>query len=339
MAEKLNILLVGDLSPRGVAEAFENVWKKQGHSVDSLHVPELYAPSWLNRFVNHALAPIAPTPDFWGVGRLNLEVEARVGSRRPDLLVAFQPLYLRPETYDRLRESGTIALFSHFVGDAFAPAGASRFFYESIPKFDCHFTTEAGNVTRFRHNKAKRVVALPPLIPSGVTPGLLINDEDRKRFTADVGVMGDYLSGPRGKLLDRLAREGVKLKIVPSADALSAQESQRATNCFSICLSFADQFTARGLEVAVQGGFLLQEASDEARELFREGVEAEFFRDYAELKEKITFYLNDRAAREAIAKKGHERILRPDLSFDARAKAILSEYRQIALSPLWKKSS
>jgi len=336
MADKLKIMLVGDLTPRGTAAAFENVFKKQGHELVAIHVPELYTPSWLNRFVNHTLSPIAPTPDYWGVGHLNLEIEARVGSARPDLVVFFQPLYVRPQTYTRLREIGPVAIFNHFAGDAFARNAASRFYFESLPEFDCHFITESVNVTRLRHNKAKRIVVLPPLIPSAVIPGLLVNDEDRKRFTADVGVVGN--AGPRYKWLDRLAREGVKLKIIPAEEGLSPQEAQRATNCFSLSVAFANQFTTRGLEVLVQGGFLLQEPTEEAKELLNEGVEVEFFRDYDELKRKITFYLNDRAAREAIAKKGHERILRPDLSFDARAKAMLSEYRQIVHSPNWKKT-
>ena len=82
----------------------------------------------------------------------------------------------------------------------------------------------------------------------------------------------------------------------------------------------------------------MQEATDEALELLREGVEAEYFRDYTELEQKVLFYLKNHSAREAIAKKGHERILRPDLSFEARAQAVLSEYRQILQSPFWKKT-
>jgi len=66
------------------------------------------------------------------------------------------------------------------------------------------------------------------------------------------------------------------------------------------------QNTARPREIASAGAFCLSEYSPALETMFKPGVEIDFFRDKAELLEKVRFYLANPEKREAMALAAHE---------------------------------
>jgi len=282
--------------------------KNLGHNVAAVHVPDFYRPSRLNLAVNRLLKPVAPTPDYWGAGRLNLEIEVQAGKIRPDLAIFFQPVYVFAQTLARLKEM-SVTLFAHFAGDAFEPGAASRFFFDGLALYDCHFSSIKESLPLYLHNRAARAVHLPPAIRS-------VPAKERPNLSAELGILG-----PTDSALPRtLARDGINARVFSPGEG----------NAFSIVLGLRDLPMTTLLEIAAQGGFLLLERTEEAKEMFREGVEAEHFADYPELRKKLDYYLKNRPARDLIARKGRERSQRPDLGYEARAQSILSEFRQLS---------
>ena len=77
----------------------------------------------------------------------------------------------------------------------------------------------------------------------------------------------------------------------------------------------------RIFEALSLGCFLLTDYCDEIAELFEVGVEIEVFRSAAELKEKVTYYLNHPEQREAIAKRGYEKFIK-QYTWELRAAAL-----------------
>ncbi len=69
----------------------------------------------------------------------------------------------------------------------------------------------------------------------------------------------------------------------------------------------ANALNLRIFDVPASGGFLLTEYSDRLAEYFRPGVEIETWRDAAELRDKLRFYLANDQAREKIAAAGLQR--------------------------------
>jgi spore maturation protein CgeB len=68
-----------------------------------------------------------------------------------------------------------------------------------------------------------------------------------------------------------------------------------------------DEYAHKSFEIAGCGGFLLVERSPGHLSRFAEDKEAVFFSTAEECIEKIHLYLPDEAARERIARAGHER--------------------------------
>lgn len=86
-----------------------------------------------------------------------------------------------------------------------------------------------------------------------------------------------------------------------------------------------DQHTTRTFEIPACGSLLLADRTEEHREFFEEGVEAEFFESEAELTDKIRFYLQNDSTRIRMAQKGYERCWSSGYSYRARVKEVLNQ--------------
>lgn len=113
-------------------------------------------------------------------------------------------------------------------------------------------------------------------------------------------------------------------KLLVNEDYSEAISSSLITLCF-LRKENRDLQTGRTMEIPACGGFMLGERSKEHLELFREGVEAEYFDGDEELVRKAKYYLENEALRQDIAFRGRKRCLREPYSYDDRAEEILSE--------------
>jgi len=86
-----------------------------------------------------------------------------------------------------------------------------------------------------------------------------------------------------------------------------------------------DQHTTRTFEIPACGSMMLADRTDEHKEFFEEGVEAEYFSGGEELLEKVRFYLKYEASRERIAHAGYKRCLKSGYSYRERLKGVLAE--------------
>jgi spore maturation protein CgeB len=170
--------------------------------------------------------------------------------------------------------------------------------------------------------------------PHPVTPEL------RERLGADVGFIG-WPEAPRERSMRSLARAGVRVRVwgpwpkhraapnlVVEGRPLWDDEYARAISATRINLGFLrqvnrDRHTTRSIEIPACGGFLLAERTPEHCELFREGVEAEYFASDGELLEKVRWYLAHEAERARVAAAGLSRCLDSDYSNDHQLALVL----------------
>lgn len=85
-----------------------------------------------------------------------------------------------------------------------------------------------------------------------------------------------------------------------------------------------DQHTTRSFEIPACGSMLLADRTEEHRELFTEGSEAEFFDSAEELVDKARFYSAAESARRRIAAAGRQRCLNAKYAYVHRLAAALA---------------
>jgi spore maturation protein CgeB len=74
---------------------------------------------------------------------------------------------------------------------------------------------------------------------------------------------------------------------------------------------------------------MLAQRTTEHQQLFREGVEAEFFSTHDELLNKCQYYLAHSEARSQIASAGRERCTRSDYSYDRQLNDALTFLKDV----------
>lgn len=75
---------------------------------------------------------------------------------------------------------------------------------------------------------------------------------------------------------------------------------------------------------------MLAQRTQEQLRFFQEGVEAAYFDDVEELREKIEYYLAHEDEREAIAKAGYEKVTKEGHSYVDRMRRVLEVYQEMA---------
>jgi spore maturation protein CgeB len=135
-----------------------------------------------------------------------------------------------------------------------------------------------------------------------------------------------YLGAPRSRLTQAIrAGEGSNGEIYEDRYSAVVAGSRIA---FGFLRELnPDQHTTRSFEIPAIGGFMLADRTEDHREFFEEGKEAEYFSSDDEFREKVQFYLNNESARMRIACAGHRRCLKSGYSYDDRIRAVLNELK------------
>lgn len=264
------------------------------------------------------------------VSRLNRDLVATLrAARHVDILWIDKGTWIFPETLDEARKLGVRCLV-HYTPDPAFHVHLSRHFHRSVPRYDLCLTTKRYELDLYRRAGARKLV----FNWQGV-------DERFERIeackdTTGAGRDGVIFIGHREphyeRMLEALAVAGLPLRIygprwpdrARSSLALAAAVRGGAVlgDAYAATLATAkvgigllgktcpDAFTTRSFEIPASGAMLLAEDTDEHRELFRQGEEADFFASPEELVDKVSFYLTRDGLRQAIARRGRELVMR-----------------------------
>ena len=86
-----------------------------------------------------------------------------------------------------------------------------------------------------------------------------------------------------------------------------------------------DTYTRRCFEIPASGSLLFSEYSDDLASMFREGIEAVFFRSKDDFINKIHYYLDNNDLRIQIAQQGNNRLLQDGHDVFSRAKQVIED--------------
>ena len=280
----------------------------------------------------------------------NWQLLQSVLTHQPKVVWIDKGLCIKPGTIRRLRAIRPEVQIVHYSPDDMTGGrhNQSRHYLQSIPLYDMHVTTKSFNVQELYSLGAKAVLFLNNAYSSVTHRPIEVSPDDRRKLGGDVGFIGAF-EKDRAESLLFLAGQGVSLRVWgwgkgwehwakrnPNSNlrvesrAVWGDEYARALCSFKINLGFLrkanrDVQTTRSIEIPACAQFMLAERTDEHLELFKEGVEAEFFGDNNELLSKCKYYLSQPEQRRRIGAAGRQRCLQSKYCYEAHVEAVLDE--------------
>lgn len=251
--------------------------------------------------------------------------------------------HIHPATLRAVRRLSTPPIVIGYSPDDMAARhNNSAWFVQCLPLYDGFITTKSYGVQELSAMGCRNVVFVDNAYDPLQHRPILEDDGSPITFETDVGFVGSY-ERDRAEMIEFLARAGIPITIrgngwepvasrripgITILPALYGTNYARAISATRINLTFLrkmnrDLQTTRTIEIPACGGFMLAERSAEHARLFRDGVEAVFFDQADELREKTRFYLDHETQRATIAAAGRTRCIESDYSYAARLRSAM----------------
>jgi hypothetical protein len=298
----------------------------------------------LSRFQNKYL--VGPTID-----RLNEDLLGLVEKLRPDLLFVYRGTHIKRETVRAIkRRVPSSVVIGYNNDDPFAqghPFWLWRHFLASLVEYDLVLAYRHHNVDDFLRAGAKQVRLLRSwFVPERNHP-VVLSSEEQAQYGCDVVFVGHYEPDQRVEYLEEVVKRGFALRLYgPGYDwdpviakspwlrhlspvrLVWGEDYNKALCGAKVALCFLsklnrDTYTRRCFEIPATKTLMLSEYSDDLAALYKEGVEAEYFRSKSELIAKLQTYLTDDRQRDSVAQAGHERVI-------ADGHDVVSRMRQVS---------
>lgn len=272
--------------------------------------------------------------------RANQALIATCRELHPDLVWVDTGDWLWPSTLHTLAEQGCFLV--HHITDALEARHwrvrlQRRLMRKTVPCYDIFFTTNLDDHKKMAAS-AKPIALLTELgydhrrfEPSPLSEGLAAEWDNSLLFighyeaNTEAGILALidaglpvtvyghrpwFASRNRKKLGDRLRPH------LGNEDYVHALKGAQIGLCIVSILNY-NQTAARSFEIPGSGTFLLAVRTPQHLDCYEEGKEAEFFGDHQELVRKARYYLEHPDEREAIARRGLERCVTSNYSWDA----------------------
>ncbi|MFO1190738.1 MAG: glycosyltransferase [Rhodoferax sp.] len=349
----MKVLVAGDWHSELHEEVVAAALRRLGHAVDELRWCRFFedAPgsgSPLARLARRAQNKYLVGPVL---ARVNRQLQQQALAFQPDVVFIYRGTHIRAATLRALKRAlPQCVLVGYNNDDPFSPEHPRylwRHFLAAVPHYDLVLAYRHVNIDEYRRAGAQRVALLRSwYVPQRNYPAVLTPAE-QAMFDTDVVFVGHYEADQRLDFLEEVVRQGFRLRLFgPGYDwdpvlrqsavlrhlvpvrLVWGEEYNRALCGARIALCFfsklnRDTYTRRCFEIPASGSLLLSEHSDDLAGLYREGVEADFFRSRDEMIAKIRHYLGAPQRRDAVAAAGRARVQADGHDVDSRMRQVL----------------
>jgi spore maturation protein CgeB len=337
----MRVLLVGLRQAGQVGGHCEQALRELEHTIRQLEVLDVAAHP-LFRHRDSANALISQAAGALHKAWLNRELLGRARAMRPDVVLVIKGHELRPATLAAVRVETEACLGNWNTDNPFNRLNSSRDLLAAIPVYDCCFIWGRFLVPRLQQAGARRVEYLP----FAYNPALHRQLKEPRPNAAGAPATIVFAGSPdptRLPYLRRVADMDLELwgnhwHRLPAGDELRARwkgvaEGERLAPVLSSCavaLNFVREqngpaHNMRTYEAPACGAFLLTSRTEEQVELLGNGASAgaAYFETPDELREKVGYFLKRPAEREAIARRGYERITQGGNTYRDRMEKVL----------------
>lgn len=352
----MKILVVGDWHSELHEEAVFNAFIHLGHDVQKFAWYEYFKPSnkldgFLKRLQNRFI---------WGplLYKLNKDLFDVVEKFSPDVIFVYRGTHINVNTLSKIKRClSNVILVGYNNDDPFGaghPYSLWRHFINAIPQYDLMLAYRFHNIVEFKDAGAKRVEMLRSWYFPERNHPLQLSNQDMHKYECDVVFVGHYEDDGREEYLEELVRQGFNFKLygpgwngnlkndsllkkLSPIMMLNGSEYNKAINGAKIALCFLsklnrDTYTRRCFEIPATKTLLISEYSDDLSKLYKEGIEADYFRTKEELVAKVGMYINNKELRESVAFNGYLRVKRDGHNVISRMEQVLMWIESAKLS-------
>ena len=335
----MKILYLGDTFEHSTSVHRANALRRLGHEILHVH-PRGQLPN------SRIVGGLSVRVGFGIFSPLILSsVKRALGNQRFDLAWIDAGAELGPGVYRFLRNSG-MRIINYNVDDPFSARDGRKWnlYRKSVPFHDLTVVVREENVGEARAAGAKRVIrAYRSYDPVAHHP-VVLTDADRLKWTSEVSFIGTWMP-ERGPFMAALIEKGVPLSIwgdwwqkapewpmikrVWRGFGIYGRDFVAATQSSKVALGLLskgnrDLHTTRTAEVPyISGPAFCAERTVEHTHLYRENLEAFFWRDADECAVQVARLLNDESLRMGIVREARSRVEIWGLSNDSIIKGIL----------------
>ena len=342
----MKVIFGGNIKPGGQDAFIYNAFVRLGVDIQTFDFSQYFKLSFLNRVFNKLR--ITRVPRYFGTALLNKHLLGAVERERPDFVLLNKPILVWPETVKQLTRITKV--FSWYPDYVLFPMTSSPYFYRSIPLYDCHFSYNFENSKELIKWGAKKSLFLPCAADLDCHAPVEISEQERKELGADIVFVGTFANEERFWFLEKLCQEGYDIKIYgnswgkcPKTSCLvkkgciqfkemCCKEMSKVFNASKVVLSFVREhnkevLACRTYEIPACGAFMLHQWTEKIEEVLGAGKEADFFKTYEELKQKIDFYLAHDDLRREIAQAGRKKIIEGGHLFTNRIQEMVDVFK------------
>jgi|SRR3989344_599338 len=253
---------------------------------------------------------------------------------KPQAVLFIKATSVRPDALNKIKKMG-IKTANWFPENIYRPP-YDKWFLSRYAAYDFFLTFDSSITERMALEFPDKI----KYVPFGADPvelGADINEKDKEKFQCDICFIGAAYP-ERVEALLNLNNYDIKIfgwsgwEKTQFADRyfgpLNATESVKAYKCAKICLNMNTRPATNGVnvktfEIAMAGGFQISDWRKDVANLFIQNKEIVIFYDLNDLRSRVDYYLKHENKRQAIAKAGHERLLK-DHTLKQRAMQIVN---------------
>jgi spore maturation protein CgeB len=264
---------------------------------------------------------------------------------KPNLIFIYRGTHIHAKTLKYIKENIKCEIVGYNNDDPFSnqyPKYFWRHFMKSIPFYDYIFSYRWKNINDYKAlNYTKTSLLRSYYIKE---KNFFLEKISNKNYICDVIFIGHFEDDGRDEYIKLLFENNISIKIFgtgweKSKYFLFFKEKQNsikplysdynlALNSAKIALIFLsklnnDTYTRRCFEIPITRTMMISEYTEDLNNLFRDGIEAVYFRNKEELLKKVKYFLNNQNELKKIAHNGYERLLSDGHEVEDRVKEII----------------
>jgi spore maturation protein CgeB len=280
--------------------------------------------------------------------KINRDLIVQCQNIKPDLVFIYRGTHIYPKTIQKIKESSGCRVYGYNNDDPFSSEYKNyvwRFYKDSIPFYDHIFAYRQKNIVDYENIGYDNVSILKSYYIE--ESNFYIDNIENDRYKCDVLFIGNYEDDKRDEALKLLIDNNIDIKLYGTGWEKSKyynffaeifgeikplySDYNLALNSAKIALVFLsklnnDTYTRRCFEIPATKTMMISEYTDDLNNMFKDGFDAQYFKNKEELLKKVNYYLENNDKLNNISINGYNRLIRDGHEVKDRCKEIIKVY-------------